>query len=116
MTDFFLLLWSPVRENELQGMKRGIIEMIDAIAINKADGDHVHAARRSQSEYRNALHLFPAAADGWNPQVLTCSALNREGIGEILDLVLQHREQQEANGFLAARRRRQSLDWMRELC
>src|SRR5580704_4899084 len=67
MTDFFLLLMIPRSGDELQGIKRGIIEMIDGIAINKADGDNVDAARRSQGEYRSALHLFPAAADGWNP-------------------------------------------------
>ncbi len=115
MTDFFLLLMIPRSGDELQGIKRGIIEMIDAIAINKADGDNLDAARRSQGEYRNALHLFPSTADGWIPQVLLCSALNKEGVGEIWNLVLQHREQQEATGFFAARRRRQSLDWMQEL-
>jgi LAO/AO transport system kinase len=115
MTDFFLLLMIPRAGDELQGMKRGIIEMIDAIAVNKADGDNVSAARRSQSEYRNALHLFPAAADGWSPEVLTCSALNQEGIAELWDLVLQHRAQQESNGFFVERRRQQSLDWMRQL-
>ena len=115
MTDFFLLLMIPRSGDELQGMKRGIIEMIDAIAINKADGDNVNAARRSQGEYRNALHLFPPSADGWTPEVLTCSALNREGIAEIWDLVLQHRALQDANGAFAERRRRQSLDWMRQL-
>ena len=115
MTDFFLLLMIPRSGDELQGMKRGIIEMIDAIAVNKVDGDNLHAARRSQGEYRNALHLFPAAADGWSPQVLLCSALNKEGIAEIWDLVLRHREQQEKSGFFCARRRQQSLDWMHEL-
>ena len=115
MTDFFLLLMIPRSGDELQGMKRGIIEMIDAIAINKADGDNLAAARRSQGEYRNALHLFPAAADGWTPPVLLCSALYKEGIAEVWDLILQHREQQQKGGFFALRRRRQSLDWMREL-
>jgi LAO/AO transport system kinase len=115
MTDFFLLLMIPRSGDELQGIKRGIIEMIDAIAINKADGDYLAAARRTQAEYRNALHLFPAADDEWPPQVLLCSALHREGIGEVWDLVLQHREQQEAGGFFAARRRRQALDWMHDL-
>jgi LAO/AO transport system kinase len=115
MTDFFLLLMIPRSGDELQGIKRGIIEMIDAIAINKADGDNVQAARRSQAEYRNALHLFPAAADGWSPQVLLCSALNREGIAAIWDLVLDHRAQMEANGFFTSRRIGQSLDWMHDL-
>jgi len=115
MTDFFLLLMIPRSGDELQGIKRGIIEMIDAIAINKADGDNLDAARRSQGEYRNALHLFPAAADGWSPRVELCSALNKEGITEIWELVLRHREQQEVNGCFNERRRAQSLDWMREL-
>jgi LAO/AO transport system kinase len=115
MTDFFLLVMIPRSGDELQGIKRGIIEMIDGIAINKADGDNLEAARRSQSEYRNALHLFPAGVDGWTPQVMLCSALHREGIREIWDLILRHRALQEENGFLAARREQQSLDWMREL-
>ncbi len=115
MTDFFLLLMIPRSGDELQGIKRGIIEMIDAIAINKADGDHLEAARRSQAEFRNALHLFPAAADGWTPQVLLCSAVNKEGIAETWDLVLRHREQQEGSGLFAYRRKQQSLDWMHEL-
>lgn len=115
MTDFFLLLMIPRSGDELQGIKRGILEMIDLIAINKADGDNIEAARRSQGEFRSALHLFPAAADGWNPQVLLCSALHKEGIAGIWELVLQHRRHQEANGFFAARRRQQSLDWMHEL-
>jgi len=115
MTDFFLLLMIPRSGDELQGIKRGIIEMIDAIAINKADGDNLDAARRSQGEYRNALHLFPAAADGWSPQVLLCSALHKQGIAEIWQLILEHRAQQESGGYFARRRRQQSLDWMQEL-
>jgi LAO/AO transport system kinase len=115
MTDFFLLLIIPRSGDELQGIKRGIVEMIDAIAINKADGDNRDAARRTQVEYRNALHLFPAALDGWIPQVVTCSALHKEGIPEIWDLVLAQRAQQEVNGYFGRRRKQQSLDWMREL-
>ena len=115
MTDFFLLLMIPRSGDELQGIKRGIIEMIDAIAINKADGDNLNAARRSQAEFRNALHLFPGALDGWTPRVLLCSALHKEGITGIWDLVLKHRHEQQMNGSFAARRRQQSLDWMREL-
>jgi LAO/AO transport system kinase len=115
MTDFFLLLMIPRAGDELQGIKRGIIELIDAIAINKADGDNLAAAQLSQGEYRSALHLFPAAADGWSPQVMLCSALYNDGIAEFWEMVLRHREQQESNGVFAERRRRQSLDWMREL-
>jgi len=115
MTDFFLLLMIPRSGDELQGIKRGIIEMIDAIAINKADGDNLDAARRSQGEFRSALHLFPGGADGWSPQVMLCSALHRQGIADIWELILQHREQQETGGFFATRRRQQALDWMHEL-
>ena len=119
MTDFFLLLMIPRSGDELQGIKRGIIEMIDAIAINKADGDNVDAAKRSRGEFRSALHLFPAAADGWIPRVLLCSALGTngkpEGVTEIWEMILEHQKQQEAGGFFASRRRRQSLEWMHEL-
>ena len=115
MTDFFLLLMIPRAGDELQGMKRGIIEMIDAIAINKADGDNIDAARRSRQEYQSALHLFPSAADGWNPQVVTCSALHNEGVAEIWELVLRHRAQLESNGYFASRRSQQSIEWMRDI-
>jgi len=115
MTDFFLLLMLAGAGDELQGIKRGIIEMIDGMAINKADGDNRRKAERARVEYSNALHLFPASADGWTPRVLTCSALQGEGIGETWDMVLEHRAKLEASGHLAARRSRQALEWMREL-
>ena len=92
MTDFFLLLMLAGAGDELQGMKRGIIEMLDGMAINKADGDNKPKAERARIEYANALHLFPASADGWTPRVLTCSALNGEGIAEVWQMVLDHRE------------------------
>ena len=76
MTDFFLLLMLAGAGDELQGIKRGIIEMIDGMAINKADGDNKRKAERARIEYSSALHLFPASADGWMPRVLTCSALD----------------------------------------
>src|SRR5580704_952059 len=75
MVDFFLLLMLAGAGDELQGMKRGIVEMTDLIAFNKADGDNKRNAERARVEYAGALHLFPAAADGWTPKVLTCSAL-----------------------------------------
>ena len=80
MVDFFLLLMLAGAGDELQGMKRGILEMTDLIAINKADGDNRRRAERARHEYQSALHLFPAAADGWNPPVMTCSALTRDGV------------------------------------
>ena len=115
MTDFFLLLMLAGAGDELQGMKRGIIEMLDGMAINKADGDNKRKAERARIEYASALHLFPASADGWVPTVVTCSALNSEGIAEVWQMVLDHRNRLESNGHLAERRSRQSLEWMNEL-
>ena len=115
MVDFFLLLMLAGAGDELQGMKRGIIEMIDGMAINKADGDNLRKAERARVEYAGALHLFPAAADGWMPKVLTCSALHGDGIAEIWQMVLDHRRQLEQNGHIARRRGRQAVEWMNEL-
>jgi len=114
MTDFFLLLMLAGAGDELQGMKRGILEMTDLIAINKADGDNRRRAERARLDYQNALHLFPASADGWTPRVVTCSALNREGVAEIWDLVLEHRALIESNGSFARLREEQAIEWMRE--
>jgi LAO/AO transport system kinase len=115
MTDFFLLLMLAGAGDELQGMKRGIIEMIDGMAINKADGDNKLKAERARMEYSGALHLFPASADGWSPCVLTCSAMEGAGIAEVWQTVLAHRELLEGNGWLARRRNLQALAWMQEL-
>jgi len=115
MCDFFLLLMLAGAGDELQGMKRGIIEMIDGMAINKADGDNVRRAERARAEYAGALHLLPASGDGWAPRVLTCSALEGTGIGQVWEMVLEHRALVEGNGYLARRRSRQALAWMEEL-
>jgi len=115
MTDFFLLLILAGAGDSLQGIKRGIIEMVDGIAITKADGDNVARAERAKADYASALHLFPASPDGWIPQVLTCSATAGTGIREIWRLVLEHRAAIEGNGWLTARRTEQALEWMREL-
>ena len=115
LSDFFLLLMIPGAGDELQGVKRGIIEMIDAIAINKADGENKGRADRARVEYASALHLFPAPASGWTPRVVTCSALTGDGVTELWNMVLEHRAFFEQGGKLAALRSRQALDWMREL-
>jgi LAO/AO transport system kinase len=115
MTDFFLLLMISGAGDELQGIKRGILEMIDAMAINKADGDNKARAERARVEYASALHLFPPAPDGWTPQVKTCSAMTGDGIAELWALVLAHREKMLASGWFLRRRREQSLAWMHEL-
>jgi LAO/AO transport system kinase len=114
MVDFFLLLLLPGGGDELQGIKRGILEMTDLIAINKADGDNARRAERSQRDYESALHLFPAAADGWNARVVTCSALEGRGIPGVWDLVLEHRTLMQQNGWFDRRRSEQSLEWMKE--
>ena len=115
MTDFFLLLMLAGAGDELQGMKRGIIEMLDGMSINKADGDNKPKADRARIEYASALHLFPASLDGWRPRVLTCSAIHGDGIPEIWQMVLDHHAQLSKNGHLELRRKHQSLEWMGEL-
>jgi LAO/AO transport system kinase len=114
MVDFFLLLLLPGGGDELQGIKRGILEMTDLIAINKADGDTRRRAERSRRDYEAALHLFPAAADGWTARVVTCSALQNEGVAAIWDLVSEHRAAMEVSGWLERRRAEQALEWMKE--
>jgi LAO/AO transport system kinase len=111
MTDFFLLLIVPGAGDELQGMKRGIVEMLDGIAVNKADGDNKARAERARADYSAALHLLPQSSDGWIPRVLTCSALTGENIPAIWQMVRDHQAQSD----LRARRTRQSIDWMNEL-
>jgi LAO/AO transport system kinase len=115
MTDFFLLLMLAGAGDELQGMKRGIIEMLDGMAINKADGDNRQKAERARGEYASALHLFPASADGWVPRVLTCSSTCKEGIAEVWEMVLAHRDLLQSSGYLETLRNRQALQWMNEL-
>ena len=116
MTDFFLLLMIPGAGDELQGIKRGIIEMVDGMVINKADGENVRAAKRARRQYESALRMFvPPKRQGWTPQVLTCSALENSGIREVWRMILDHRAQQEAGGHLERRRRAQALSWMHEL-
>lgn len=114
MVDFFLLLMLAGAGDELQGIKRGIMEMADLLAITKADGDNQAAARRAALEYRTALHLFPAAADGWSPRTVVCSALERTGIDAIWENILEHNTQMQAGGHFEARRREQARYWMYE--
>jgi LAO/AO transport system kinase len=112
MVDFFLVLMLAGAGDELQGIKKGILELADAIAINKADGDNLEKARRARREYENALHYLSPASPHWNPPVLTCSALNSVGIEEVWSTVMAHHRKLEAVGELQAKRRLQSLAWM----
>jgi LAO/AO transport system kinase len=112
MVDFFLLLMIAGGGDELQGMKRGIIEMTDLIAINKADGDNRMRAESARREYESALHLFPAPASGWTPQAMVCSALTGEGITRIWETVLGHQAWLRRSGRFGAHRRDQARNWM----
>lgn len=114
MVDFFLLLMLPGAGDELQGMKRGIIEMTDLIAINKADMDSKRA-EIARHEFMSALHLLPPSATGWEPKVVTCSAVTREGIAQIWGAVMEHRSLLERSGMLAKLRREQTRSWMRAM-
>ncbi len=111
MVDFFLLLMLAGAGDELQGIKKGIMEMADAVVINKADGDNRKAAQRAKTEYKNALHLFPPNPSGWMPEVLTCSALQPMGLEAIWEMLKKHQEKLNANGHFEAKRQKQQVQW-----
>lgn len=114
MVDFFLLLMLAGAGDELQGIKRGIMEMADAIAINKADSGNESAAKRAKSEYKNALHLFPPTESGWIPKVATCSAFQNKGIGEIWEIIDKFMRHTKAKGFFEKKRKEQANYWLDE--
>jgi LAO/AO transport system kinase len=112
MTDFFLALMLPGAGDELQGIKKGLIELADMIAINKADGDNIKRANAAAGEYRSALHILSARSEHWHPPVVTYSALTGAGIAELWQKILDHRSAMNAAGEFAARRRQQQVKWM----
>src|SRR3954452_12385535 len=112
MTDFFLVLMLPGAGDELQGIKKGVVELADMIAVNKADGDNVKRARAAAGEYRAALHILNPRSPNWSPPVTTCSALTGDGIPALWEKVQAHRHQLTATGEFAARRREQQVKWM----
>ena len=114
MVDFFLLIQLAGTGDELQGIKRGIMEMADGIIINKADGDNLERAKLAAAQFRNALHLFPAPESGWTPQVLTYSGFYGLGIKEIWDMVYEYIGFVKQNGYFQYRRNEQSKYWMYE--
>jgi LAO/AO transport system kinase len=114
MSDFFLLLMLAGAGDELQGIKRGIMEMADLIAINKADGNNVEKAGMARRQYQNALHLFPKKESDWVPKVLTCSALSKSGVPEIWDAVEAYHKRSVDNGYFFRRRNAQATYWMHE--
>ena len=114
MVDFFLLIQLAGTGDELQGIKRGIMEMADGIVINKADGDNLERAKLAATQFKNALHLFPAPDSGWNPQVLTYSGFYNIGVKEIWDMVYSYMDFVKKNGYFDYRRNEQSKYWMYE--
>ncbi len=114
MVDFFLLLMLAGAGDELQGIKKGIMEMADGIAITKADNDNIKRADQAKREYQNALHLFPPRISGWIPKVLTCSALQDNGVVELIELIQHFEIQMKGNGHWLENRSNQNIAWMHD--
>ena len=112
MVDFFLLLKLPGAGDELQGIKRGIVEMADAIVINKADGTNIENVKKATMEFSRALHLYPPKENGWQPQVLSCSALEKTGLDEIWKTILVYDEQSKKTKYFEVKRQSQNKNWL----
>ncbi|KAB8152263.1 methylmalonyl Co-A mutase-associated GTPase MeaB [Kordia sp. TARA_039_SRF] len=112
MVDFFLLLKLAGAGDELQGIKRGIIEMADAIVINKADGDNVKRAQMARTEFKRALHLYPQKASEWQPKVVTASALQKNGIDDVWQMIEEFRKSTQKNGYFENHRKQQNRFWL----
>ncbi|MFN3351356.1 methylmalonyl Co-A mutase-associated GTPase MeaB [Pseudorhodoplanes sp.] len=112
MTDFFLVLMLPGAGDELQGIKKGVVELADMIAVNKADGDNIKRAQQAAAEYRAALHILKPASDGWSPPVITYSALTGDGLAAIWQSICDYRQSAESAGAFAEKRRAQQVTWM----
>ncbi|MDB5262527.1 MAG: methylmalonyl Co-A mutase-associated GTPase MeaB [Adhaeribacter sp.] len=114
MVDFFLLLLLAGAGDELQGIKKGIMEMADALVINKADGSNITKAKRARAEYQQALHLFPPTSSGWRPQVALCSALEDTGIDAVWHLVTEYLMLTKQNSYFTRQRQEQNLHWLHQ--
>lgn len=112
MTDFFLLLMLSGAGDELQGIKKGIMEMADMLVIHKADGDNVKLSELAKRQYSNALHLFPPSESGWTPVVTTASSYENKGIVEIWETMTRFKEMVEENGYFERNRKQQQVEWM----
>lgn len=112
MVDFFLLLKLPGAGDELQGIKRGIVEMADAIVINKADGDNIKNVKKAATEFSRALHLYPPKENGWIPQVLSCSALEKTGLDSIWNMILNYIEASKKTTYFETKRQLQNKNWL----
>jgi len=115
LADFFLLLMLAGAGDELQGIKRGIMELADALIITKSDGDNSIKAKNAAMEYKRALHLFPAKENGWIPQVSTCSALDKTGLDSIWELIQKHNNQMQASSYFMDNRNRQNNYWLHHI-
>lgn len=114
MTDFFLLLMLAGAGDQLQGIKRGIMEMCDALVITKADGENEKKAMRAKAEYTSALHFYPAKASGWIPKVSSCSAMENKGIEEVYSIIQEHHRWFKERGLLQQLRDEQDVQWMED--
>ncbi len=111
MVDFFLLLLIGGAGDELQGIKKGIMEMADGVAITKADGDNLKSAKQAQADYQHALHMFPTADSGWTPKVLITSAFEKKGLNEVWEMIEAFKSYTTSNGFFGKQRVDQNKDW-----
>ena len=112
MADFFLVLMLAGAGDEIQGIKKGVLELADALVINKADGNNIQRAEKAQKELQAAMHLLRPASLNWSPPVLTCSAAKNRGLNAVWETIVTHRKTLEKSGELAAKRRGQAVDWM----
>ena len=112
MVDFFLLLMLSGAGDELQGIKKGIIEIADALVITKADGENLQNAKMAKREYERALHLFQKNENGWQPKVKTCSALQNVGLEEVWKMILEYKKKMKESGYFEQNRQQQRVDWM----
>ena len=115
LADFFLLLMLAGAGDELQGIKRGIMELADALIITKSDGDNSIKAKNAAMEYKRALHLFPAKENGWIPQVSTCSAFDKTGLDTIWELIEKYNNQMQANSYFMSNRNKQNNYWLHHI-
>lgn len=114
MVDFFLLLMLAGSGDELQGIKRGIMEMADAVVITKADGDNLERAERAKQEFKNALHFFPLGKSGWIPKVVTCSAVSHVGLSNVWQTIRDYIEKTKSNNWFDNNRKNQAIFWMHQ--
>jgi len=114
MVDFFLLLKLSGAGDELQGIKRGIVEMADALVINKADGENIKKAEAAAKEFKRALHLYPPKENGWIPKVMTCSAIENTGIDAVWEMIQDYIQQNNTSGHFQEKRKRQNRNWLYE--